>query len=226
MMCVEKGQLDFERELEELEYNNVEMHILVKGFTSMLNTLNTMIEKAKKVTFSVYDYTHSLQEMAQDTSLSAAEGDKGFAVVTDEVRKFSVQTESAISSIATILQTIDEKKRSTLEQLALALEVFNKQLPMVNGVTEIFIDIDAKMKEVDDSLNDTHYIISQVVEEKETVEKKMKYIAQIVEEAVSVTEEVSVEIIEQIEASKSMTQLANVLSLTVEQLEVSYKISE
>lgn len=349
MMRVEKGQLDFERELEqELEYNNVEMHILVKGFTSMLNTLNTMIEKAKKVTFSVYDHTHSLQEMAQDTSLSAAEvgrtiesvalgaqiqnkeieesgtlinilssninrvtdsmehireaskqtmcmseatkirlsnlydgaqntilisskvskcvqelgeeaegihkilsmiqnvngqtnllalnaaieaarageAGKGFAVVADEVRKLSVQTENAISSIATILRTIDEKKRSTLEQLALALEVFNKQLPMVNGVTEIFIDIDAKMKEVDNSLNNAHCIISQVVEEKQTVEKKMKYIAQIVEEAVSITEEVSAEIIEQIEASKSMTQLANALSLTVEQLEVSYNLSE
>ena len=106
----------------------------------------------------------------------------------------------------------------------MALEVFNKQLPMVNGVTEIFTDIDTKMKEVDISLNNAHHMIGKVVEEKEAVEKKMKYIAQVVEEAVSVTEEVSAETVEQIEASKSITQLADELALTVEQLEESYKM--
>lgn len=347
MMRVEKGQLSFKQELEqELEYNNVEMHILVKGFTSMLNTLDSMIGKAKAVTSSVYEHTHSLQDMAQDTSLSATEvgktiesvalgaqaqnkeieesvtlinvlsnninkvtdsmehireaskqtmsmseatkvrltdlyngaqntirisekvsqcvqelgeeaegihkildmiqnvngqtnllalnaaieaarageAGKGFAVVADEVRKLSVQTESAISNIASTLQIIEEKKKLTLEQLMMALEVFNKQLPMVNGVTEIFTDIDTKMKEVDISLNNAHHMIGKVVEEKEAVEKKMKYIAQVVEEAVSVTEEVSAETVEQIEASKSITQLADELALTVEQLEESYKM--
>lgn len=347
MMCVEKGQLDFKQKLEEeLEYNNVEMHILVKGFANMLNTLNNMIGKAKTVTSSVYEHTHTLQTMAEDTSFSAAEvgktieavaigaqaqnkeieqsvtlinglsnninkvtgsmqhireaskqtmsmseatkirlselyegakntillsskvsncvqelgeeaegihkilgmiqnvngqtnllalnaaieaarageAGKGFAVVADEVRKLSVQTENAIASIATILQTISKKKKMTLDQLTSALEVFNKQLPMVNGVTEIFIDIDTKMKEVDSSLNDAHDIISQVVEEKEALEKKMNYIAGVVEEAVSVTEEVSAEMIEQNQAAKNITQLANELSLTVEQLEESYKV--
>ena len=346
MMRVEQGHLDLDKELEQkVEYSNVEMQILVNGFTRMLGTLNNMIGKAKTVTCSVHEHTRSLQQMAEDTSLSATqvgetikavalgaqkqnseidqstilinklfdninkitdsmihireaskktmgmseatkvrlsdlyngaqntmlisekvnesvkelgqeaegihrileiikkvngqtnllalnaaieaaragEAGKGFAVVADEVRKLSVQTEEAISDIAFTLEIIQEKKRVTLDELRGAMDVFNGQLPMVNSVTKIFAEIDEKMQEVDYSLNNANHLIAEVIEDKQAVEIKMQYIAEVVEEAVSVTEEVSAETVDQIKASKSITSLAKQLALTVEELENSYK---
>ena len=172
---------------------------------------------------NVNGQTNLLALNAAIEAARAGEAGKGFAVVADEVRKLSVQTEVAIADIAMTLEIIQEKKKITLEELGHAMDVFSGQLPMVDGVIKIFTEIDERMQEVDGSLNNAHHLIAEVMEEKQAVEKKMRYITEVVEEAVGITKKVSAETVDQIKASRSITNLAQQLSLSVEELENSYK---
>ena len=166
--------------------------------------------------------TNLLAINASIEAVRAGESGKGFVVVAEEVSKLSVQTGEAIKKIAEVVQVIEEKRKSTLEGLAEAENVFNAQLPLVEKINGTFSNIYDGMNGIDDKLNNANTIIRTVVSEKEAIEKKIRAITQISEEFACIIEEVNAQTIEQVEASDAISKLSSQLLEVVTSLENCY----
>ena len=183
--------------------------------TKDINHILSMIQGINK-------QTNLLAINASIEAVRAGESGKGFVVVAEEVSKLSVQTGEAIKKIAEVVQVIEEKRKSTLEGLAEAENVFNAQLPLVEKINGTFSNIYDGMNGIDDKLNNANTIIRTVVSEKEAIEKKIRAITQISEEFACIIEEVNAQTIEQVEASNAISKLSSQLLEVVTSLENCY----
>ncbi|MBP3887765.1 MAG: methyl-accepting chemotaxis protein [Cellulosilyticum sp.] len=183
--------------------------------TANINQILEMIEKINK-------QTNLLAINASIEAVRAGESGKGFMVVAEEVRKLSLETSKAITNIANVLQVIEQKRQSTLSELAHAMEIFGEQRPLVEGINHTFTDIYEKMDGIDGQINKANELITIVSLEKQKIAERMKDITQIAEEFACIIEEVNAETIEQVEASNKINELATQLLEVVSSLEACY----
>lgn len=152
----------------------------------------------------------------------AGEAGRGFAVVADEVRKLSAQTQEAISTIEGTIQRIQVQKESTLKEMEKAISVFSNQLPIVNATSETFQNIVKEMQEVNRQIENVDDLLGNVKQQKDSVADSLSEISGIIQNAASVAEEVSAESTEQTEHAKQISKMSNSLAESIQDLKDTY----
>jgi methyl-accepting chemotaxis protein len=190
----------------------------VKDLGEEANNIGNILNLIK----GINNQTNLLSLNAAIEAARAGESGKGFAVVAEEIRKLSYQTQEAISTIAATVEKIQSKKEETLIGLEKAVDVFDKQGPVVQETNETFASIHTHMQHINEKINHVTDVLQQVVHEKDDVTYRMKEIADIVEQAASVTQEVSAETVEQSQYAAQITAMTKKLSETVNELKRAY----
>ena len=183
--------------------------------TTNINQILEMIEKINK-------QTNLLAINASIEAVRAGDSGKGFMVVAEEVQKLSLEIANAIKSISQVVNVIDQKRKATLSELEEAVEVFDMQQPLVEGINHTFAKIYNKMDGIDDQINKANTLITTVYYEKQAIEENMKNITEIAEEFACIIEEVNAATIEQAEAGNKINELAIQLLEVVSSLENCY----
>ena len=211
--------------LSEL-YNQSEKNILTsKKVSESVQELGEETESINNILDMIQSINKLTNLLAINASIEAAragESGKGFTVVASEVRKLSLETDNAIKRIAMVVESIEEKRKQTLVELSEAMKVFDKQLPLVNGINHTFSNIYNKMDNIDVQINETNKLIGVVTDTKEAIERQIKGVSQIAEEFVCIIEEVNAQTIEQAQASEKINDLAIRLLESVTSLQESY----
>lgn len=211
--------------LSEL-YSESEKNILTsKKVSESVQELGEETESINNILDMIQSINKQTNLLAINASIEAArdgESGKGFIVVASEVRKLSLETDNAIKRIAMVVESIEEKRKQTLVELSEAMKVFDKQLPLVNGINHTFSNIYNRMDNIDVQINETNKLIGVVTDTKEAIERQIKDISQIAEEFVCIIEEVNAQTIEQAQASEKINDLAIQLLESVTSLQESY----
>ncbi|WP_180270823.1 methyl-accepting chemotaxis protein [Sporanaerobium hydrogeniformans] len=109
MKKVEDGNLNIEEDIQtDIKVSSLEVGILVKGFSHMLNTLKVLISNAKEVTEGVKYNTVQLEEVANHTASSAKDVElaiESLAIGAEEQRN---EIESALGNIQRLADHINE----------------------------------------------------------------------------------------------------------------------
>lgn len=171
---------------------------------------------------AINDQTNLLALNAAIEAARAGEAGRGFAVVADEVRKLSSQTQNAISTIQGTITRIQGRKNMTLQEMDKAIKVFNNQIPIVNTTTETFKNIVVHMQSVNEQIENVDYVLINVKEQKDSVTESLLEISGIIQNAASVTEEVSAESEEQTEYATKISNMANNLAVSIQNLKETY----
>lgn len=190
----------------------------VKDLGEEANNIGNILNLIK----GINNQTNLLSLNAAIEAARAGESGKGFAVVAEEIRKLSYQTQEAISTIAATVEKIQSKKEETLIGLQKAVDVFDKQGPVVQETNETFTAIHTHMQNINEKINQATDVLQQVVHEKDDVTHRMREVADIVEQAASVTQEVSAETVEQSQYAAQITDMTKKLSETVNELKRAY----
>lgn len=207
-------------------YSQSEKNILTsKKVSKCVQELGEETESINNILEMIQGINKQTNLLAINASIEAAragESGKGFTVVASQVRALSIETDNAINRIATVVQSIEKKRKQTLIELSEALKVFDKQLPLVNGINDTFSNIYKRMDNIDGQINETNKLIGVVTNTKQAIENQIKDIAHIAGDFVCIIEEVNAETVEQVEASEKINDLAIQLLESVTSLEESY----
>ncbi|MGL4800269.1 MAG: methyl-accepting chemotaxis protein [Cellulosilyticaceae bacterium] len=167
--------------------------------------------------------TNLLSLNASIEAARAGEAGRGFAVVADEVRQLSAQIEASVSTIQHTLSRIQEKKDLTLGEMDKALALFDQQLPIVTTTTEAFTSIQHQMSDVDAQIQQANALLLEIQHQKDTIYGNMDEISEIIQNAASISEEVSAESSEQSTFAQKLNELSGQLAEVVDELQDTYK---
>ncbi|MGL5677613.1 MAG: methyl-accepting chemotaxis protein [Cellulosilyticaceae bacterium] len=183
---------------------------------SNINQIITLITNINK-------QTNLLSLNASIEAARAGEAGRGFAVVADEVRQLSAQIEASVSTINHTLSRIQEKKDLTLGEMDKALALFDQQLPIVTTTTEAFTSIQHQMSDVDAQIQQANALLLEIQHQKDTIYSNMDEISEILQNAASISEEVSAESSEQSTFAQKLNELSGQLAEVVDELQDTYK---
>ncbi len=208
--------------LEQQAMNTVTISNGVKEQVEGLGSEIDNITDILKMINSINSQTNLLALNATIEAARAGEAGRGFAVVADEVRGLSAQTEEAIKMIGKTVHNIHTKRKATVEELEKAVTIFEYQVPIVNKTSETFGEIYNQMENVNQQIQGAKRLLDEVEQEKQDVEKNMSMMAQIIEEAASSTEEVRAETIEQTRYAEEINRMSRKLQDSVGELKQTY----
>lgn len=211
-----------------------------------LDTLNQQTQSSLGMSKQIYEQVKSLGEeatninqimalinninkqtnlLALNASIEAAragEAGRGFAVVANEVRNLSSQTEDAIATIREIVARIINKKESALKETTEAMKVFDNQIPVVNQTVQTFLNIGEQMNHVDKEIQKVNELLQDVKIQKDSVATSLGEISTIIQNATSVTEEVSAESSQQTHYAYEISDSSKLLNEMVQKLQSTY----
>jgi methyl-accepting chemotaxis protein len=190
----------------------------VKALGEEVSSIGTILNLIKNINHQ----TNLLSLNAAIEASRAGEAGKGFSVVAEEVRKLSYQIQEAVAAIDTIISKIDVKREEASKGLEKAIGVFNKQAPIVEEAYTTFEKIDGHMQSINEKIRHATFVLQQIGKQKNDVTYRIREVADIIEQAASVTEEVNAETIEQSQYSARIMTMAKKISESVNELKHAY----
>lgn len=186
----------------------------------MLEVYNT-ISKLASDTENISVILDKIDEIASQTNLlslnasieaaRAGEAGKGFAIVAEEIRLLSIQSQNASIEINTILKQIEDAIRLTTEITNTANNEFKKEALEVENTIESFDLIKQSIVNVDHSMKYSIENMNKTEEEKSTLAKKIEDIADASERNAAATEEVMATMETQVKSNEDINKIAKIL---------------
>ena len=213
------------RQLEVLEQQSSDTVVIssrVKVQVENLGDEVSTITDVLKIINHINKQTNLLALNAAIEAARAGEAGRGFAVVADEVRALSVQTEGAITMIESTVQNIHAKRKETEAELKKAIAIFKDQMPVVHKTEDVFREVCSQMEHVNEEVKGVRQLLGEVVFEKQNLEVNMTTVAQIIEESASSSEQVRAETMEQTRYAEAINTMSKSLQSSVEELKEAY----
>lgn len=201
---------EFSSQLESVSNNA--SHVVSEG-TEKINTMDKQMkiinQAVSKSYETVYELNESMDEInnfllgitqiAEQTNLlalnatieaaRAGEAGKGFAVVAEEVRKLAEQSAGTVSQINKIINQIQDKTKSVLNEVSMGQKATQDGEAAVNTVNKNFELIQVSFKEIGKYIDDDIKRIENIADLVSHISKEVESIASISENQASSTEE-------------------------------------
>ncbi|WP_062532694.1 methyl-accepting chemotaxis protein [Jeotgalibaca dankookensis] len=217
-MRTEEGSKSMDDVVEKFNITNHSSKELVKNVDS-LTTNSKLIGTILSTILSISEQTNLLALNAAIEAARAGEAGRGFAVVADEIRKLSEETKKSTKSIEDILNNIQNEVANTKENMdlsELALGDANETLELAK---KAFMDIHQATLSSISGVEDLNQILETVNEDKDEVTVAIQSISSVTEETAASTEELSASMEEQLATMINISNSAQNLTQTIDELE-------
>ncbi len=212
---IEDGIVSFQKSVHDLETTTATIRVL----GNRASEIGEIIQLIRNIS----EQTNLLALNAAIEAARAGEQGKGFAVVADEVRKLSVETEGATSKITSLIQDTQQDTKKSISLMETNLTQFSKQITVFSEGGKSLEEIVSKVKNTESQVQSLMGELEMIQTNSSKVQLMIEDITAIVEESSASTEEVAASSQEQaamsVDLSNSMKQLlqiANDLSKNVE----------
>lgn len=170
----------------------------IKNQTAALGeTINNLADSSVKigdilsVINDIADQTNLLALNAAIEAARAGDAGRGFAVVADEVRKLAERTQSSISEISTIINTLQKDSNMASEEMKKTAVSVDGGVESIRSTGAIISTVVEAVQEVEHSSSNVNGDVNRQFEMVQTVSDNTQAIAAGIEESVQVVTEVS-----------------------------------
>ncbi|MFJ8511926.1 methyl-accepting chemotaxis protein [Lysinibacillus xylanilyticus] len=165
--------------------------INIKEAVTQFSQFTTEIEGAANAVHAIADQTNLLALNAAIEAARAGEAGKGFAIVANEVKKLSHETEKATSLISSMVTHIQDGITLILSTAEHGHQLSNEQLQSMSDTEKSFEAIATHVLDINDQLQLLTKDMEQTSEMSKQMNSAIENISAITEETAAGTEEIS-----------------------------------
>lgn len=177
------------------------------------------IEKIIEVITQISEQTNLLALNAAIEAARAGEHGRGFAVVSDEVRKLAEQTKMSSDQIKELINVILEETEETVHLMDNTVKQSVKGIKAVESVEQTFNEIQDSINEVTGQIQEVSSATKQMSAAIEQVSSNINQITRVATEIASQSQQVSAATEEQLASSEEMAASSASMAKMAEELQ-------
>jgi methyl-accepting chemotaxis protein len=215
--------------LVAIEHAESQMESIYKN----VDSLAVVVEGLGKRSFEIGAITEVITALANQTNLlslnaaiesaRAGEHGRGFAVVSDEVRKLAEQSAQSAQQISQLITLIQDETKQVVKSMEKVFIEVEQGTSAVNEAGKSFNQIQTTVNDVTLKVEEVAVTLKQTIEGSENIVSSMDVISRIVEETATGTEIVSASIEEQMASMEEVAASANSLAGMADELQNQVK---
>lgn len=217
---------DMQVSVELLNEKSLKTSEATEKIVNEIFTLNEYMKDIKNIVrmiVAIAEQTNLLSLNAAIEAARAGEAGRGFAVVAEEVRTLADQSKSATVSINAIINKIQEKTTSAVNEAQNSSGIIKEQMQAVHVADNAFKSVVSAMDDIESQINEVSLSINKILESKDNTLNIMENLSAVSEEAAATVEEVSANTQNQIKSAENLS--ASAASLNKMALELDEAIS-
>jgi methyl-accepting chemotaxis protein len=190
--------------------------------STAIRKLDAKSEQIGKIVDTITGIAEQTNLLALNAAIEAArvgEQGRGFAVVAEEVRKLAEESQSAASSIATLIQEIQQETRHVVEVVEDGSRQTEDGAATVEQAREAFSRISAAVQDVGQRVEQIAGSIGEIASAGSRVQDSMTSVAAVAEQSSASSEEVSASTQQTSASTQQIAASATQLAKTAEELE-------
>jgi methyl-accepting chemotaxis protein len=197
--------------------------INIKEAVTQFSQFTTEIEGAANVVHTIAEQTNLLALNAAIEAARAGEAGKGFAIVAQEVKKLSFETEKATTFISSMVTHIEDGIMLILSTAEHGHQLSNEQLQSMTDTEKSFEAIVAHVLDINDQLQHLTKDMVQTTAMSQQMNSTIENISAITEETAAGTEEISASTQEQLLSFEKISEKVSDLQDMTNTLSVELK---
>lgn len=197
--------------------------INIKEAVTQFSQFTTEIEGAANVVHAIAEQTNLLALNAAIEAARAGEAGKGFAIVAQEVKKLSFETEKATTLISSMVTHIEDGITLILSTAEHGHQLSNEQLQSMTDTEKSFEAIVAHVLDINDQLQHLTKDMVQTTAMSQQINSTIENISAITEETAAGTEEISASTQEQLLSFEKISEKVSDLQEMTNTLSVELK---
>ncbi|MGY3190375.1 methyl-accepting chemotaxis protein [Lysinibacillus sp. TE18511] len=197
--------------------------INIKEAVTQFSQFTTEIEGAANVVHTIAEQTNLLALNAAIEAARAGEAGKGFAIVAQEVKKLSFETEKATTLISSMVTHIEDGIMLILSTAEHGHQLSNEQLQSMTDTEKSFEAIVAHVLDINDQLQHLTKDMVQTTAMSQQMNSTIENISAITEETAAGTEEISASTQEQLLSFEKISKKVSDLQEMTNTLSVELK---
>ena len=190
--------------------------------STAIRKLDAKSEQIGEIVDTITGIAEQTNLLALNAAIEAArvgEQGRGFAVVAEEVRKLAEESQSAASSIATLIQEIQHETRHVVEVVEDGARQTEDGTATVEQAREAFTRISAAVQDVGQRVEQIAGSIQEIASAGNRVQDSMTSVAAVAEQSSASSEQVSASTQETSASTEQIAASATQLANTAEELE-------
>ncbi|MGE7952412.1 methyl-accepting chemotaxis protein [Lysinibacillus xylanilyticus] len=195
----------------------------IKEAVTQFSQFTTEIEGAANVVHTIAEQTNLLALNAAIEAARAGEAGKGFAIVAQEVKKLSFETEKATTLISSMVTYIEDGIMLILSTAEHGHQLSNEQLQSMTDTEKSFEAIVAHVLDINDQLQHLTKDMVQTTAMSQQMNSTIENISAITEETAAGTEEISASTQEQLLSFEKISEKVSDLQEMTNTLSVELK---
>jgi methyl-accepting chemotaxis protein len=179
---------------EALSHSAAETAQMIEGVSQAMHALTESSNQINKIVRAITDITTQTNVLSLNAAIEAARAGihgKGFAVIADEVRLLSLQTNESSKSIGQIVDMILKQMINVDHQINLAKQGFQLQNTKVDTTLASFRTIRGSMQEMIAEMSSIHNNIEQVKTKNHKLVESIEFVASVAEQTAAGVQEVN-----------------------------------
>jgi methyl-accepting chemotaxis protein len=169
-----------------------------------LNDYMGQISKIVEIIVGIANQTKLLALNASIEAARAGESGKGFGVVANEVKKLAIRSKDASISINTIISTVQQKTKHTVETAYKANSIVNVQMGVVKETDNTLRDIYNAMTRISQCVDKVSASLNKALISKDEAVNSIEKISVLATKAASSADEVAASTQEQISSAEEL----------------------
>lgn len=192
----QSGSMEAERLSQKIDH----VHQSIDLSVTLMNELNEQSQRIGDIVTTITHISSQTNLLALNAAIEAAragEHGKGFAVVSNEIRKLAESSRRSTEQIGEILESIRIKTDRATEQIILGQQSIVESRDVTKHVTEVMKSLSVDSKKVEEQSSQVQLIADDVHNQYSLVAQEMITIAETTEKNMAVIEEMAASMITQ-----------------------------